>query len=428
MKLKVSENKRFLVKEDGNPFFYLGDTAWELFHALSRNEVDWYLETRQKQGFNVVQAVVLSEHDGLRVPNAYGRRPLMPAGEDFDPAKPDIEGPYSYWDHVDYCLKNAAEKNIFIGFLPTWGDKYPGCGGAGPAVFNSENARVYGEWLGNRYKDYWNIIWILGGDRKIDSPERLAIVNAIAEGIKSTGDDHLMSLHPDGQADSYRYVGQEKWLDFIMWQTGHAGGAAGMWKKLREQFKLDLGIPIMDAEPRYEDHPLAFNPQLGYFYNATDVRASAWWHILEGCCGHTYGNHSVWAFRRSVDNYWPYAWEDVLEHEGAKQMRYVKDLMESRPYFERRSAPELLIDEGDATSHFAAARGENYAFVYTPIGLPIKLNMGVLPGKVIKTSWYNPRNGTIKNYMMVQNKGAATFVPESCGKGNDWVLVVDSFT
>jgi hypothetical protein len=31
-KLKISENKRFLVTESGEPFFYLGDTAWELFH------------------------------------------------------------------------------------------------------------------------------------------------------------------------------------------------------------------------------------------------------------------------------------------------------------------------------------------------------------------------------------------------------------
>jgi uncharacterized protein DUF4038 len=35
-RLKVSDNKRFLVQEDGKPFFYLGDTAWELFHRLTR--------------------------------------------------------------------------------------------------------------------------------------------------------------------------------------------------------------------------------------------------------------------------------------------------------------------------------------------------------------------------------------------------------
>ena len=36
--LKVSDNRRFLVHEDGSPFFYLGDTAWELFHRLTLDE------------------------------------------------------------------------------------------------------------------------------------------------------------------------------------------------------------------------------------------------------------------------------------------------------------------------------------------------------------------------------------------------------
>ena len=62
-RLKVSENKRFIVHEDGTPFFYLGDTAWELFHRLNREEAEKYLEIRRKQGFTVIQADV----DAVRV-------------------------------------------------------------------------------------------------------------------------------------------------------------------------------------------------------------------------------------------------------------------------------------------------------------------------------------------------------------------------
>jgi len=39
-RLKINDNKRFIVKVDGSPFFYLGDTAWELFHRLNREEAD----------------------------------------------------------------------------------------------------------------------------------------------------------------------------------------------------------------------------------------------------------------------------------------------------------------------------------------------------------------------------------------------------
>ena len=62
--LRVSDNKRFLVEADGKPFFYLGDTAWELFHRLNREEADRYLENRAKKGFTVIQAVALAELDG----------------------------------------------------------------------------------------------------------------------------------------------------------------------------------------------------------------------------------------------------------------------------------------------------------------------------------------------------------------------------
>ena len=60
-RLKVSDNRRFLVTEKGEPFFWLGDTAWELFHRLTREEATRYLENRAKLGFNVVQAVALAE-------------------------------------------------------------------------------------------------------------------------------------------------------------------------------------------------------------------------------------------------------------------------------------------------------------------------------------------------------------------------------
>ena len=76
-RLKVSDSKHFLVTEDGKPFFWLGDTAWELFHRLNREEAGRYLESRARKGFTVIQAVALAELDGLNDPNPYGNRPLL---------------------------------------------------------------------------------------------------------------------------------------------------------------------------------------------------------------------------------------------------------------------------------------------------------------------------------------------------------------
>lgn len=138
--LRVSDNHRFLVTSDGQPFFWLGDTAWELFHRLNREDAISYLEKRAGQGFTVVQAVALAEFDGLNVPNAYGHKPLL----DNDPTRPDVkDGPDNdYWDHVDFIVAAANQRGIYVGFLPTWGDKWNKKWGVGPEIFTRKTPRL----------------------------------------------------------------------------------------------------------------------------------------------------------------------------------------------------------------------------------------------------------------------------------------------
>ena len=113
--MKVSDNKRFLVTADGQPFFWLGDTAWELFHRLESRGGDRYLQKRAEQRFTVIQAVALAEFDGLNDPNAYGHLPLV----NNDPTKPDVkDGPNNdYWDHVDF-VDQAGERARALHRLP----------------------------------------------------------------------------------------------------------------------------------------------------------------------------------------------------------------------------------------------------------------------------------------------------------------------
>jgi len=98
--LVVSDSHRFLTTSDGRPFFWLGDSAWELFHRLNRDEAEHYLKRRAEQGFTVIQAVVLSELDGLKTPNAYGQLPL----ESNDPGRPNEK----YFEHVDWVVAKAT--------------------------------------------------------------------------------------------------------------------------------------------------------------------------------------------------------------------------------------------------------------------------------------------------------------------------------
>lgn len=158
--LAISENQRYLIHaSDSTPFFWLGDTAWELFHKLDREEALHYLQTRARQGFTVIQAVILAERDGVRTPNAYGDLPF----EHEDPKRPNE----AYFRHVDFIMGEANKLGLIMGILPTWGDKvYSEHPGAGPVLFGKENARVFGEFLGRRYQEA-DLVWILGGDRDI---------------------------------------------------------------------------------------------------------------------------------------------------------------------------------------------------------------------------------------------------------------------
>lgn len=98
--LRVAEHQRSLVRASGKPFFWLGDSAWELFHRLNREEADRYLEDRAAKGFTVIQAVVLAELGGLDDPNPYGHAPLV----ERDPARPNEP----YFQHVDYVATTTS--------------------------------------------------------------------------------------------------------------------------------------------------------------------------------------------------------------------------------------------------------------------------------------------------------------------------------
>ncbi len=429
--LKVSENRRFLVHEDGTPFFYLGDTAWELFARLNREEAEMYLENRSQKGFTVVQAVALAELDGLRVPNAYGHRPLLETDGKFDPAKPDVkEGPDNdYWDHVDFIVKTANEKGIYIGLLPTWGDKWNSKWGKGPEVFTPENARVYGEWLGHRYKDA-QVIWILGGDRNPEGDEHVAITDAMAKGIvEGDGGSHLITFHPQGGSSCSKWFGKKGWLNFNMLQSGHGQFDIANYKMIEQDYELEPTKPCLDGEPRYEDHPVNWKPEEGWF-DDRDIRQACYWSVFAGGCGVTYGCHDIWQMwqpgREPISSART-PWYLTLDLPGAWDMTHLRDLMESRPMLSR--VPDQSLVAGGQSSgpdHIQATRGDDYAFVYVPYGQKFEIAMDKISGSKVKAWWFCPRDGRATIIGEFDNSGTKEFDPfGEKVKGNDWVLVLD---
>lgn len=417
---------RYLTWEDGSPFFYLGDTAWELFHALNREETERYFKERSRQGFTAVQAVALAELEGLTKPNAYGRLPLLTTEGMPDPVRPDRSGEYSYWDHVDFAVETAAKYDMFLVMLPTWGDKFHQCWGKGPEIFTEENAYSYGAWIANRYKDCRNLIWMLGGDRKLEASHR-RIMDAMAAGIRSVDTGHLITFHPPGAQDSTDFLADAAYMDFHTAQTSHSIDRCYEIHKVMQKMAAASEKPYLDSEPRYEDHPACFDTEIGYFWDAADVRQNAYWSVLAGACGHTYGNHSIWSMTREPSGYFPYTWEQALTHPGAEQMKYVKELRLKRDYASLRPAPDLLPENYAGMGRMAAAKGDGYAYVYTPLGAPFTVDLSAFAGaKCVKGLWFNPRTGEETLFGILKPGEATLVVPPSSGKGEDWVLVLEA--
>jgi hypothetical protein len=420
-KLKVSENKRFLVHEDGTPFFYLGDTGWELFHRLNKKDTEKYLENRRSKGFTVIQAVVLAELDGLNTPNAEGNKPLI----NNDPLKPNE----AYFEHIDWVIRKAAEKGIFIGLLPTWGDKVDKKWGQGPVIFNKDNAFRYGQWIGSRYKEFPNIIWINGGDRD-GGGDNKPVWEAIGNGIKSVDKNHLMTFHPWGERSSSEWFQNSIWLDFNMCQTGHGQRSYAIYKRIIvHDYDLKPVKPCFDGEPRYEDHPVGWNPNVLGWFNDEDIRQALYWNFFSGAFGHTYGCHPIWQMKtpeREAVGLVRNNWYDVLDLPGAYDLIHARRLIESRPFLSRIPDQSMIVPAYyPETDYVVATRGDGYAFVYFPTGWSAEIILDKIGAKSLTAYWYDPKKGESKLIETLQGKGTHKFTPPSNGRGNDWILVLD---
>jgi hypothetical protein len=431
-----SPDGRFLITQSGQPFFWLGDTAWELFHRLTISETEKYLETRRQQGFNVIQAVALAELDGLHIPNANGHIPLV--GD--DPLRPNE----FYFRHVDSLIRLAAEKGLYIGLLPTWGDKvHSGLWGVGPVIFNLDNAREYGKFLGTRYRDDGNLLWILGGDRPAGGYE--ALWAAMAEGIiEGLGRRPFFSYHPRGGASSSEWLHDAAWLDMNMMQSGHVLLDTPNWEMVKADYERHPVKPVLDGEPNYEDHPIdpylrKWQVEFGRFTDY-DVRKQAYRSVFSGSCGHTYGHHSVWQFwslKREPVTFPMPAWDEAILRPGARQLVHLKNLVLSRPYLSRIPDQEMLPDlpampPPDANEHSHSIRAAHacatrdadgsYGMVYFPQAeQTLQVDLSRISGK-IRAWWFDPRNGKVHPAGEYPNTITLFTSPIA---GPDWVLVLD---
>jgi len=254
-------------------------------------------------------------------------------------------------------------------------------------------------------------------------------VHEMALGLREgDGGTHLITFHPTGGQSSAKPLHDEEWLDFNMIQSGHSRLRYN-YEMIARDYIRTPPKPILDGEPCYEHHPESFNASNGYI-DEVDVRQCAYWSLLNGACGHTYGDHSIWGFWTPGVQYgfgrshFCVDWVQALDASGASQMAYLKRLILSLNWLSSRPAPELIVEQLPGQLHIPVLKGDGFLLAYTAQGLPIELVPNALSGDRASVHWFNPRTGNEHMADDTETQHQLTFRPPTGGRGQDWVLIL----
>jgi hypothetical protein len=404
--LKVGSSNRYLVDQHDVPFLIHGDSPWSLIVALTTDQVEQYLQTRRKQGFNAILVNLIEHHYGgaqnkKGAPfDRDGQGPFLVPGDFTQPNE-------AYFAYADRVLRRAEELG-FVVFLAPCYLGYPDSedGWYREVKANGvEGCRRYGRYLGKRYAQTKNIIWVAGGDRNPDDV-RMEVL-ALVDGIREVDSTKLWTAHclpENSAADQY---GDQPWLAINSTYTYK--DVAG---KCLADYSRAAVRPFLLLETHYEND---FGRR-----TAEDTRKQAWLAALSGACGQFFGNRPLWLF----DN----GWSAALNSPGARYQAYLRRCLLSRrweslvPEGDRRLLPDGL---GTGKHRKAAAMSQDRltAMIYLPIGGDVVADLVAFEGPQVKACWFNPRDGTNQELGMFATGKHHTF---SAPGGGDWVLVLDS--
>lgn len=429
--LRVSDDHRTLVHTDGEPYFYLSDTAWEITWRSTFAELRPYFSDRKRKGFNALQIVPLSHR--LLYPNGIENR----NGEPFylDTAH-DVINP-RYFDYLDTIVAMANDSGMAVVMAPLWAAYcylYADNSTLGYQL-NYRQCMQIARYVGARYAAS-NVIWIVGGDNVYDTEERRAFWGEFAHALRAaSGGRHLTTVHPHGWGTSYQYFGNTTdWIDFHMYQSSHAADVVFTYDAAMRGYAMAPPLPLLNGEAIYEDMPdhfwLATDSLLSSGMarlDARDVRQAAYESVLSGAMvGMSYGAHGIWQWHNNpaaADAYYPrYTVAEAVSLPGSTQMGLLRDLLVRCRWYEMTPHPEL-VDASDEHRFVPVSTSDRYLLAYARHGMRyFRVDMDSL-GAVARLRWMDPRTGALTApYTAIPLLGPVTLVPPDT---NDWVLVAE---
>ena len=428
--LKVTEDGRYFSCGD-TPFFWMGDTAWLLFHQLSLEDTYAYFRNRKELGYNIILA------DFIHKPcqqNLAGDSALTDG--DFE----RINTGGAFWKHVDKVILMAEEFGLYMGLLPVWGSSIVKEG-----YLNSGNLETYLQFILKRYHDCPNIVWIVGGDVRGDvNPELFC---TMGRRMKADRPERLVGYHPFGRTGSSQWFHRESWLDFNLFQSGHrryeqtrldawddntgAEGSFGedCWRYVERDRARNPHKPVLDGEPSYEWILQGLHDKTQPYWKAADVRRYAYWNVFAGAAGHTYGHNAIMQFYGDKSREGAFGvkhlWREALHHPGGAQMGHLAGLMTSVDFIHGRPAGEYLLSgQGERYERISVFAGEDFLFAHTCTGRELRLSLKAYHGKKLSAYWFDPVTGAKSFLREVTGMEEAAFLPPEREDGEDIVLVV----
>jgi hypothetical protein len=413
--LAVAPGGRFLVDAAGEPFLIQGDAAWSLIAQLRREDFDLYFADRRKRGFNTILVSLIEHRFASEAPsNAYGQRPFLTPGDFTSPNE-------NYFAHADWVLQRAAEGGFLVLLAPC----YAGINGGEEGWYREmvaagpEKLRRYGEYLGRRYRDFKNIVWVNAGD--YDPPDK-SLVRAIAEGIRAEDPHALQTAQGSPESSTLDYWGPEPWLQLNAVYT-----YAPLYLEMQRQRARPDRMPYFLIESTYENEHGATSQRL---------RMQAYQALLFGAAGQVFGNNPIWHFDGPGLYSTPVSWVEGLDSEGARSMTHLGSLMGAFAWW--KMVPDVggsLLVEGlgprQERAVAALAEDGSFALVYLPSRRDVVIDLGRLAGPRVAARWYDPADGRFADAAgsPLIASGRHRFRPElesnSAGE-DDWVLVLES--
>lgn len=424
LKLAADPNARYLVDQNNQPVLIIGDTPWSLIGQVSKEDADFYLRDTAQRGFNSVVITLVESHYADNAPrNFYGDDPYLV----YEGGVPRFDTPNeAYFAHADWVIRKAGDYGLQVILAPN----YLGCCGDGyvDELASSVNSlavvQAYGTFIGNRYKDFPNLIYVWGNDTNPcgnnDSSTGCTVsqkINAMAAAVKAADPNHLHTFHssPEYSAADIKETHNYSWIDFNITYT-----YLPVQGNVLNDYNRSPSMPSFLFESHYERDWNNASP--------LDTRKEAYVAILSGASGNHYGNNPIWHMNSISLNGINDSWKNHLDDEGRADMVHVKNLFASRNWV------ALVPDQTHSVLTDGYREGSNYAaaartsdgstvIVYTPSQRELTIAMNQVNGSAAQAWWYNPRDGVAQSLGTFANSGSQGFTPPTSG---DWILVLDN--